>query len=122
MTNKIMNWKSHLQYLEQLRQVIGLRGYGQRDPLIEYKKEAFSLFEKLLEKIKTDTISILNNLVIVEKPDEIQQEKSNNSNVNKINIANNPNCLLIAKQNQKISRNERCPVTDKKFKYCCGAL
>ncbi len=62
-----MNWKSHLQYLEQLRQVIGLRGYGQRDPLIEYKKEAFSLFEKLLEKIKTDTISILNNLVIVEK-------------------------------------------------------
>jgi len=63
-----MNWKSHLQYLEQLRQVIGLRGYGQRDPLIEYKKEAFGLFEKLLERIKTDTISILNNLVIVEKP------------------------------------------------------
>ena len=117
-----MNWKSHLQYLEQLRQVIGLRGYGQRDPLIEYKKEAFSLFEKLLEKIKTDTISILNNLVIVEKPTEIQQEKNKNLNVNKINIANNPDCLLLAKKNQKISRNERCPVTDKKFKHCCGAL
>ena len=117
-----MNWKSHLQYLEQLRQVIGLRGYGQRDPLIEYKKEAFSLFEKLLEKIKTDTIAILNNLVIVEKPTETQQEKSKNSNVNKINIANNPDCLLLAKKNQKISRNERCPVTDKKFKHCCGAL
>jgi len=51
-----MNWKSHLQYLEQLRQVIGLRGYGQRDPLIEYKKEAFGLFEKLLEKIKIDVL------------------------------------------------------------------
>ena len=37
----ILNWKSHIQYLEQLRQVIGLRSYGQRDPLIEYKKEAF---------------------------------------------------------------------------------
>ena len=117
-----INWKSHLQYLEQLRQVIGLRGYGQRDPLIEYKKEAFSLFEKLLEKIKTDTISILNNLTIVEKPIENQQEKSKNSNVNKTNIVNNPNCLLLAKKNQKISRNERCPVTDKKFKYCCGSL
>ena len=39
-----LNWKSHIQYLEQLRQVIGLRSYGQRDPLIEYKKEAFDLF------------------------------------------------------------------------------
>jgi preprotein translocase subunit SecA len=117
-----MNWKSHLQYLEQLRQVIGLRGYGQKDPLIEYKKEAFGLFEKLLEKIKTDTISILNNLVIVEKPIENQQEKSKNLNIKKINVANNPNCLLLAKKNQKISRNERCPVTEKKFKHCCGAL
>ena len=117
-----MNWKSHLQYLEQLRQVIGLRGYGQRDPLIEYKKEAFALFEKLLEKIKTDTISILNKLIIVEKPTETQQEKNQNSNIKNINIANNPNCLLFAKKNRKISRNEKCPVTDKKFKHCCGAL
>ena len=44
-----LNWKSHIQYLEQLRQVIGLRSYGQRDPLIEYKKEAFDLFANLLE-------------------------------------------------------------------------
>ena len=117
-----MNWKFHLQYLEQLRQVIGLRGYGQRDPLVEYKKEAFGLFEKLLEKIKTDTISILNNLVIIEKPNEVQQEKNKNSNIKNINIANNPDCLLFAKKNQKISRNEKCPVTSKKFKHCCGAL
>jgi len=37
-------------------------------------------------------------------------------------VANNPDCLLLAKKNQKISRNERCPVTEKKFKHCCGAL
>ena len=116
-----MNWKSHLQYLEQLRQTIGLRGYGGRDPLIEYKKEAFGLFENLLKKIKTDTISILNNLVILEKPTEIQQGNKN-SNINKIDIANNPNCLLLIKKNQKISRNEKCTATGKKFKYCCGAL
>ena len=62
-----LNWKSHIQYLEQLRQVIGLRSYGQRDPLIEYKKEAFSLFKNLLDKLKNDLIRTLINLTIVEK-------------------------------------------------------
>ena len=57
-----LNWKSHIQYLEQLRQVIGLRSYGQRDPLIEYKKEAFTMFESLLNKLKIDYITILMNL------------------------------------------------------------
>ena len=61
------NWKLHIQYLEQLRQVIGLRSYGQRDPLVEYKKEAFSLFENLLSKLKFDLITILLNLTIIEK-------------------------------------------------------
>ena len=64
------NWRSHLQYLEQLRQVIGLRSYGQKDPLSEFKKEAFVLFERLLEKIKTDVIKFLLNLNIV-----VSQEK-----------------------------------------------
>ena len=68
-----MNWKSHIQYLEQLRQVIGLRSYGQRDPLIEYKKEAFELFENLLNKLKLDFITILFNLKVNVKP--IEKEK-----------------------------------------------
>ena len=59
-----LNWKNHIQYLEQLRQVIGLRSYGQRDPLVEYKKECFELFEKLLEKIRQDTLMLLFNLRI----------------------------------------------------------
>ena len=57
-----LNWRSHIQYLEQLRQVIGLRSYGQRDPLVEYKKEAFDLFSILLKKVKIDFITILMNL------------------------------------------------------------
>ena len=65
-----MNWKSHIQYLEQLRQVIGLRSYGQRDPLIEYKKEAFDLFENLLNKLKQDLVTILMNLQVVATPRE----------------------------------------------------
>ena len=62
-----LNWKNHIQYLEQLRQVIGLRSYGQRDPLIEYKKETFNLFENLLDKIRQDVIIILLNMKIINK-------------------------------------------------------
>ncbi len=111
-----LNWKSHIQYLEQLRQVIGLRSYGQRDPLIEYKKEAFNLFESLLKKLKLDFITILINLKVVQK-EENQSNKLDNSQV-----LDNPKCLLIVKKNQKISRNDRCEATGKKFKNCCGSL
>ena len=114
-----LNWKLHIQYLEQLRQVIGLRSYGQRDPLIEYKKEAFTLFKNLLEKLKTDLITILINLTIIQKKNE---EKDTVNKTKKINISNNPNCLLFKKKGEKISRNDRCEATGKKFKQCCGAL
>ena len=59
------NWRSHLQYLEQLRQVIGLSSYGQKDPSSEFKKEAFTLFEILLKRIKNDLIKFLLNINIV---------------------------------------------------------
>ena len=110
-----LNWKSHIQYLEQLRQVIGLRSYGQRDPLVEYKKEAFELFENLLNKLKLDYITILMNLRVIEK---IKDEK----NLNLKFKNENPKCLLILNKGQKISRNEKCEATGKKFKNCCGAL
>jgi Preprotein translocase subunit SecA (ATPase, RNA helicase) len=73
------NWKMHIQYLEQLRQVIGLRSYGQRDPLVEYKKEAFNLFENLLNKLKSDLITILLNLKIVEEKPLKQNKKFSTS-------------------------------------------
>jgi len=113
-----LNWKSHIQYLEQLRQVIGLRSYGQRDPLVEYKKESFHLFENLLNKLKIDFVTILINLKL------IQQESNENIDAKKkeIEISNNPKCLLFQKEGKKISRNEKCEATGKKFKNCCGAL
>ena len=102
-------WRSHLQYLEQLRQVIGLRSYGQKDPLIEFKKEAFSLFEGLLAKIKNDVIKFLLNLnvVISENTDEKKEDKENK----------------IEKKSQKVGRNEKCPCgSGKKYKHCCGSV
>ncbi len=110
------NWKSHIQYLEQLRQVIGLRSYGQRDPLVEYKKEAFDLFTGLLEKLRIDLITILINLSIVQNSD-VTPKKNNH-----VKTSNNPKCLLVMKKNKKISRNDRCEATGKKFKNCCGTL
>ncbi len=105
-----MNWKSHIQYLEQLRQVIGLRSYGQRDPLIEYKKEAFNLFENLLNKLKLDFVTILINLKVIEtqieKKEEIKQTKIDPKYIGK-----------------KMSRNEPCFCgSGKKYKRCCGSL
>ncbi len=76
------SWRSHLQYLEQLRQVIGLRQYGQKDPLSEFKKEAFVLFEGLLTKIKNDVIKFLLNLNIIISD---QEEKTNKSIEKKLN-------------------------------------
>ena len=102
------NWKSHIQYLEQLRGVIGLRSYGNRDPLIEYKKEAFSLFENLLFKLKSDLITILLNLRIVEKSEEkeIKPAEIDRKYIGK-----------------KMSRNEPCFCgSGKKYKRCCGIL
>ena len=102
--------KSHIQYLEQLRQVIGLRSYGQRDPLVEYKKEAFNLFENLLNKLKLDLITILINLKIIESP----REKIVSPKQKKID----PKYI-----GKKMSRNEPCFCgSGKKYKRCCGAL
>ncbi len=101
------SWRSHLQYLEQLRQVIGLRQYGQKDPLSEFKKEAFVLFEGLLSKIKTDVIKLLLNLniIVTEKEKSTEDSKQDKKN----------------KEFEKVGRNEKCPCgSGKKFKHCHG--
>ena len=104
------SWRSHLQYLEQLRQVIGLRQYGQKDPLSEFKKEAFILFEGLLSKIKKDVIKLLFNLNVIVSSDR-QNENSQKENSNGERD----------KSFQKVGRNEKCPCgSGKKFKHCHG--
>ena len=99
------SWRSHLQYLEHLRQVIGLRQYGQKDPLSEFKKEAFVLFEELLSKIKIDVIKLLFNLNIVVSSNEEQSEGQKKDDF------------------KKVGRNEKCPCgSGKKFKHCHGNI
>ena len=103
------SWRSHLQYLEQLRQVIGLRQYGQKDPLSEFKKEAFILFEGLLLKIKNDLIKFLLNLNII-----VSNEENNNKQIKTEETKSDK---------KKVGRNEKCPCgSGKKFKHCHGSV
>ena len=102
------SWRSHLQYLEQLRQVIGLRQYGQKDPLSEFKKEAFVLFEGLLLKIKNDVIKLLLNLNIVVSSNENDKKDDEKDDIKKNNF-------------KKVGRNDKCPCgSGKKYKHCHG--
>ena len=88
---------------------MGLRSYGQRDPLIEYKKEAFDLFSNLLEKLKLDYVKILINLKVYNEP----TEKINQSQLKE----------KFKSLGKKTNRNDPCPCgSGKKFKKCCGAL
>ena len=99
-------WRSHLQYLEQLRQVIGFRSYGQKDPLAEFRKEAFELFENLLFKVKADTVKFLMNIRVV-----VEEKKENISKTKPI------------EKKQKISRNAPCTCgSGKKYKHCHGKV
>tara|TARA_Y100001970_G_scaffold129193_1_gene159362 strand:- start:2234 stop:4732 length:2499 start_codon:yes stop_codon:yes gene_type:complete len=101
-------WKEHLQALEQLRQSIGLRAYGQKDPLNEYKREAFILFEQMLQNLRTVITSVLSHLVIKEEQNQNVDIKTNNNYIKNTNLG-------------KIPRNAKCPCgSEKKYKHCCG--
>ena len=90
--------------------MIGLRQYGQKDPLSEFKKEAFILFESLLTKIKNDLVKILLNLDIVVNSKENNETKKEDME-------------RIDEQFKKVGRNEKCPCgSGKKFKLCHGNI
>ena len=107
-------WKDHINNLEQLRQTIGLRGYGQRDPLSEYKNESFVLFENLLSNLKIDVTKTFSRLVIKEssKVDNTEEEFIEGSNENQSPL-----------KKEKVSRNSPCPCgSEKKYKHCHGKI
>jgi preprotein translocase subunit SecA len=108
------NWRAHLSALDQLRQGIHLRAYGQKDPKQEFKKEAFGLFEQLLEKIKFETTRVL---MLVQVKDEEQVNEIDKKNEDKLRAAE------LESEPKKVSRNDPCPCgSKKKYKYCHGKL
>ncbi len=111
-------WKEHLQTLEQLRQSIGLRAYGQKDPLNEYKREAFMLFDQMLQNLRSITTSVLSHV-------EINNEIGNKDNLQQNKNVNNPKERNKSELTNwgKIPRNAKCPCgSGKKYKHCHGKL
>ena len=127
-------WKDHLLSIDHLKQGIGLVGYGQKDPLVEYKKQSFDLFQEMLDRIDTTTIRSLFNLQIVtEEPPEVLQQRRPMRRPSQLQFTG-PNqgaaaageeagkVKTVTRDQPKIGRNEPCPCgSGKKYKKCCGA-
>jgi preprotein translocase subunit SecA len=126
-------WKDHLLALDHLKQGIGLVGYGQKDPLVEYKKESFDLFQAMLDRIDTTTIRSLFNLQVVaeQAPDELQRRRAarrssmNFTGPNQGAAAGGEEAgkvKTVVRSEPKVGRNDPCPCgSGKKYKKCHGA-
>jgi preprotein translocase subunit SecA len=114
-----MHWKDHLLAMDHLKEGIGLRGYGQRDPLVEYKKEAFDIFANLSSRISTEIVSRLFK-VQVQKKDSVVQAPARQTRMS-YNRGEKAAPVHTARRGRKVGRNEPCPCgSGKKFKKCCG--
>ncbi len=120
-------WKDHLLSLDHLRQGIHLRGYGQRDPLNEYKQEAFALFEAMLTQLREMTVSRMSHLEIhVEQPPAMEampRQKMFETRIDPATGEQVPEQSQGPAHSEKIGRNDPCPCgSGKKYKHCHGAL
>ncbi|MEJ2195189.1 MAG: preprotein translocase subunit SecA, partial [Ignavibacteriaceae bacterium] len=130
-------WKEHLREMDDLKEGIGLRAYGQKDPLVEYKGEAFKLFMGLIEQLRNDVVSFAFKF-FPQAPDEVQRQRQQESSrlietkQNTTNIgysagssqqsqASRRGKLQPVKVGEKVGRNEPCPCgSGKKYKQCHG--
>ena len=112
-------WKDHLLAMDHLKEGIGLRGYGQRDPLAEYKKEAFEMFADLTGRMSTEVLSRIFKIQ-VQKQETIRSEPVKQAQLN-YNRGEATSAVQTVRRGKKVGRNEPCPCgSGKKFKKCCG--
>jgi preprotein translocase subunit SecA len=110
-------WKDHLLAMDHLKEGIGLRGYGQRDPLVEYKKEAFDIFADMTSRISNEVLGRLFKIK-VQKEETIRKEPVRQARLNYNRGEGSPQTV---RRSKKVGRNEPCPCgSGKKFKKCCG--
>jgi preprotein translocase subunit SecA len=127
-------WKDHLLSIDHLKQGIGLVGYGQKDPLVEYKKQSFDLFQEMLDRIDQTTIRSLFNLQVVteQPPEQLQQRRAPRRPSSLTFTGPNQGATAageeaaktktITRDQPKIGPNKPCPCgSGKKYKKCCGA-
>ena len=109
-------WMDHIDAMDRLREGIGLRAYGQRDPVVEYKTEGYQMFEEMVHLIQEDTLRKLYFFELQRAPERKQVAQPVTTNVDASENAKRP--IRVQK---KIGRNDPCPCgSGKKYKYCCG--
>jgi preprotein translocase subunit SecA len=123
------HWKDHLLAIDQMREGIGLRGYGQKDPLIEYQKEAYQMFLEMLDRIKKDTVEKLFAIQIAKERDvtEMKMEKKQTFVMSRGEAApggggktEDGKGVTVRRDGKKVGRNDPCPCgSGKKYKRCC---
>ncbi|MGD2126597.1 MAG: preprotein translocase subunit SecA [Desulfobacteraceae bacterium] len=115
-------WVAHLQDMDSMKEGIGLRGYGQLDPLREYKKEGYALFEEFMDRIREETLTTLSRIQLLkERPaEELPRKKKTAMHYSHGDSADKPE--TVRREGKKIGRNAPCPCgSGKKYKKCCGA-
>lgn len=116
------HWKDHLLAMDHLKEGIGLRGYGQKDPVREYQKEGYDLFMDMIRRIKEDTLEKLCMVQIrrEEEVEEMREQSRQNYIMNRGEDIAAP--ATVRRKNEKVGRNDPCPCgSGKKYKKCCGA-
>lgn len=113
------HWMEHLDAMDMLREGVGLRAYGQRDPLVEYKFEAYDMFEAMKDAIQDDVVRYIYRVNVVTQPkveDHLANASVNNPTVDGEDTHKEP-----VHNKQEIGRNDPCPCgSGKKYKNCCG--
>jgi preprotein translocase subunit SecA len=114
-------WVVHLQDMEHMKEGIGLRGYGQLDPLREYQKEGYGLFEELMDRIREETLMALSRIQLFrQRPEEVPRKKKRSMQLSHGDEGERPE--TVRREGKKIGRNAPCPCgSGKKYKKCCGA-
>ncbi len=120
------HWKEHLLAMDHLKEGIGLRGYGQKNPLNEYKKEGFEMFVGLMRTIKSQTLSNLFRIQVVREDEleELEQERRRQQQQMEMRHGGSDeeaNHTPVRRDGEKIGRNQPCPCgSGRKYKKCCG--
>jgi len=123
-------WKDHLLNMDHLKEGIGLRGYGQKNPLDEYKKEGFDLFMNMIETVKQQTVGTLLRVQLVQE-DELErlEEERRREKEKELEMARQQaakeeaGAKPVRRQQEKVGRNAPCPCgSGKKYKKCCGKV
>jgi preprotein translocase subunit SecA len=117
-------WKEHLLSMDHLREGIGLRGYGQRNPLQEYQKEGYEMFMQLMERLDEEAIEKLYMVQIAKEPAPVpvQDQAQSQRFILSRGSGEAPKRQTVRREGKKVGRNEPCPCgSGKKYKRCCGA-